>query len=116
MPTGCFSSANLHQEEFIRSRDKEIDAWQFSNGYNDWAEGLMRILLLLNGLRERYVGDADTARQRMWNAYCTPGTDLEVGYLPSIQENGSGAKVYEFGTKDALTLGLLYPDRCAFLT
>jgi Asp/Glu/hydantoin racemase len=72
----------------------------------------MRILLLLNGPRERYVGGADTARQVTWGAYCSPGTELTVGYLPSRGENG-GAKVYEFGSKEALTLGPLYPDRCA---
>lgn len=72
----------------------------------------MRILLLLNGPRERYVGGADTARQVTWGAYCAPGTELTIGYLPSQGENG-GAKVYEFGSKEALTLGPLYPDRCA---
>jgi hypothetical protein len=42
----------------------------------------MRILLLLNGPRERYVGGADTARQVTWGAYCSPGTELTIGYLP----------------------------------
>ena len=70
-------------------------------------------MLLLNGPRERYVGGADTARRIKWREYCSPATELEVGYLPSAQENGGGAKVYAFGTKDALTLGPLYPDRCA---
>jgi Asp/Glu/hydantoin racemase len=72
----------------------------------------MRILLLLNGPRERYVGGADTARQVTWGAYCSPGTELTIGYLPSRGETG-GAQVYEFGSKAALTLGPLYPDRCA---
>ena len=72
----------------------------------------MRILLLLNGPRERYVGGADTARRIKWSEYCSPATELEIGYLPSAEENGDGAKVYAFGTKDALTLGPLYPDRC----
>jgi len=70
-------------------------------------------LLLLNGPRERYVVGADTARRIKWSEYCSPATELEIGYLPSAQENGGGAKVYAFGTKDALTLGPLYPDRCA---
>jgi hypothetical protein len=69
----------------------------------------MRILLLLNGPRERYVGGADTARQIAWGAYCSPGTELTIGYLPSRGENG-GAKVYEFGSKEALTLGPLGRD------
>lgn len=73
----------------------------------------MRILLLLNGPRERYVGGADTARQEKWRQYCSPGTQLEVGYLPGAEESGDGSKVYAFGTKDALSLGALYPDRCA---
>ena len=76
------------------------------------ARVLMRILLLLNGPRERYLGGADTARQVTWGAYCSPGTELSIGYLPSQSESG-GAKVYEFGSKEALTLGPLYPDRCA---
>ena len=72
----------------------------------------MRLLLLLNGPRERYVGGADTARRIKWREYCSPATELEIGYLPSAQENGGGAKVYPFGTREALTLGPLYPDRC----
>jgi Asp/Glu/hydantoin racemase len=71
----------------------------------------MRLLLLLNGPRERYVGGADTARKIKWSEYCLPGTELEIGYLPSTQEGG--AKVYAFGTREALSLGRLYPDRCA---
>jgi Asp/Glu/hydantoin racemase len=71
----------------------------------------MRLLLLLNGPRERYVGGADTARKIKWSEYCSPETELEIGYLPSTQEGG--AKVYAFGTKEALSLGPLYPDRCA---
>lgn len=73
----------------------------------------MRILLLLNGPKERYVGGADTARQLTWGKYCSPGTRLEVGYLPSPEESGGRSKVYAFGTREALTLGPLYPDRCA---
>jgi Asp/Glu/hydantoin racemase len=76
-------------------------------------EGLMRVLLLLNGPRERYVGGADSARQLKWRDYCSPVTQLEIGYLPSIGEGRGGANVYAFGTRDALTLGPLYPDRCA---
>jgi hypothetical protein len=70
-------------------------------------EGLMRVLLLLNGPRERYVGGADTARQIKWREYCSPDTELEIGYLPSVVEGRSGAKVYAFGTRDALSLGPL---------
>lgn len=73
----------------------------------------MRILLLLNGPRERYVGGADTARQVKWREYCSPGTELAIGYLPSTEESGGVSKVYGFGTKEALSLGPLYPDRCA---
>jgi Asp/Glu/hydantoin racemase len=73
----------------------------------------MRVLLLLNGPRERYVGGADTARQIKWREYCSPATELEIGYLPSVVEGSAGAKVYAFGTKEALSLGPLYPDRCA---
>ena len=73
----------------------------------------MRVLLLLNGPRERYVGGADTARQIKWREYCLPTTELEIGYLPSVDEAGGGAEVYAFGTRDALTLGPLYPERCA---
>jgi Asp/Glu/hydantoin racemase len=73
----------------------------------------VRVLLLLNGPRERYVGGADTARQITWREYCSPGTELEIGYLPSAEEGRGGAKVYAFGTRDALSLGPLYPDRCA---
>ncbi|HWO43554.1 MAG TPA: aspartate/glutamate racemase family protein [Candidatus Eisenbacteria bacterium] len=73
----------------------------------------MRLLLLLNGPRERYIGGADTARKIKWSEYCATGTELEIGYLPSAQESGAGARVYAFGTKEALGLGPLYPDRCA---
>jgi allantoin racemase len=76
-------------------------------------EGFMRVLLLLNGPRERYVGGADTARQIKWRDYCSPATELEIGYLPSVGEGRGGATVYGFGTREALTLGPLYPDRCA---
>jgi hypothetical protein len=72
----------------------------------------MRVLLLLNGPRERYVGGADTARRMKWREYCSPTTELEIGYLPSAQQDGGGATVYAFGTREALTLGPLYPDRC----
>src|SRR5690348_6350752 len=73
----------------------------------------MRILLLLNGPRERYIGGADTARQQIWSQYCSPGTQLEIGYLPSANESGGVPGVYAFGSKDALSLGGFYPDRCA---
>jgi hypothetical protein len=54
-------------------------------------EGFMRVLLLLNGPREHYVGGADIARQIKWREYCSPTTDLEIGYLPSAEESGGGA-------------------------
>jgi Asp/Glu/hydantoin racemase len=73
----------------------------------------MRILLLLNGPRERYVDGADTARQLKWRGYCSPGTEMEIGYLPSAEESGGVSRVYAFGSKEALSLGPLYPDRCA---
>ena len=38
----------------------------------------MRILLLLNGPRERYVVGADTARRIKWREYCSPATELEM--------------------------------------
>jgi Asp/Glu/hydantoin racemase len=73
----------------------------------------MRLLLLLNGPRERYVGGADTARRIKWREYCSTATELEIGYLPSAEETAGAARVYAFGTKGALSLGPLYPDRCA---
>jgi len=39
----------------------------------------MRILLLLNGPRERYVGGADTARQIKWREYCSRATAERCG-------------------------------------
>jgi len=39
----------------------------------------MRILLLLNGPRERYVGGADTARQMKWREYCSRATAERCG-------------------------------------
>ncbi len=51
----------------------------------------MRVLLLLNGPRERYVGGADTARQIKWREYCSPATELEIGYLPSVIEGSAAA-------------------------
>src|SRR5207237_5166499 len=72
----------------------------------------VRILLLLNGSRERYAGGADVARQRAWNAYCSPGTHLEVGYLPGASETGGLSRAYAFGAGNAMTLAPLYPGRC----
>jgi hypothetical protein len=46
----------------------------------------MRVLLLLNGPRERYVGGADSARELKRRDYCLPVTQLEIGYLPSMGE------------------------------
>jgi allantoin racemase len=38
---------------------------------------------------------------------------LEIGYLPSSNESGGVPGVYTFGSKEALSLGAFYPDRCA---
>ena len=66
----------------------------------------MRLLLVMNGSRARYAGGADQARYETWLPYCGPGTKLEVGYLPDVQER------YEFGTAQAATKhSVLYPDR-----
>ena len=73
----------------------------------------MRILLLMNGSRERYAGGADEARYRRWLEYCSPETELSLGHLPSEKESGGISKSYEFGTGNAVKLGALYPDRCA---
>jgi allantoin racemase len=74
----------------------------------------MRIQLILNGSRERYKGGADQARLRVWSAYCTPGTDLELGYLPGERETGGISKEYAFGQGDAVrNHALLYPQACA---
>ena len=64
--------------------------------YYKWRtlEELMRVLLLLNGPRERYIGGADTARRIKWREYCSPATELEIGYLPSVVEGSAGAKVH----------------------
>ena len=72
----------------------------------------MRMLLLLNGSRERYAGGAGEARYRKWLEYCSPGTELSIGYLPSEQESGGISKTYRFGSGDAMKLSALYPDRC----
>lgn len=72
----------------------------------------MRLLLLLNGSRERYAGGADEARRRKWLEYCSPGTELSIGYLPSESESGGVSKSYAFGSGNALKLASLYPDRC----
>jgi allantoin racemase len=67
----------------------------------------MRVLLLLNGSRSRYAGGAGEARLRVWRGYATPGTELEVGYLPDE------ATIYPFGAGHALSHANLYPERCA---
>ncbi len=72
----------------------------------------MRLLLIMNGSRERYAGGADEARRRRWLEYCSPGTRLEIGYLPSEAESGGVSKSFAFGTGEAATLAALYPDRC----
>lgn len=74
----------------------------------------MRLLLIMNGSRERYAGGADEARYRRWLGYCSPGTRLEIGYLPGEAESGGLSKTYAFGSGEAIVnLALLYPDRCA---
>jgi allantoin racemase len=72
----------------------------------------VRLLLLLNGSRERYAGGADEARRRAWIGYCSEGTDLEVGYLPGEAESGGLSRAYAFGLGNALALAPLYPERC----
>jgi allantoin racemase len=67
----------------------------------------MRLLLVLNGSRARYAGGAGEARQRVWREYVSPGTELEIGYLPDE------ATILPFGAGGALTHANLYPDRCA---
>jgi Asp/Glu/hydantoin racemase len=73
----------------------------------------VHILLLLNGSRERYAGGADKARERAWAGYCSPGTSLDIGYLPSEAESGGLSRAYAFGEGNAMTLAPLYPERCA---
>ena len=74
----------------------------------------MRIQLILNGSRERYAGGADTARLDVWSTYCSPGTHLELGYLPGEQESGGISREYAFGQGDAVrNHALLYPEACA---
>jgi allantoin racemase len=74
----------------------------------------MRIQLILNGSRERYAGGADTARLEVWSTYCSPGTHLELGYLPGEQESGGISREYAFGQGDAVrNHALLYPEACA---
>ncbi len=72
-----------------------------------------RVLLILNGSRERYAGGADEARYRVWSRYCAPGTTLEIGYLPSESESGGVSRTYRFGSGEAFAMSVLYPDRCA---
>jgi allantoin racemase len=72
----------------------------------------MRLLLLLNGSRERYAGGADEARRRRWLEYCSPSTKLSIGYLPSEEDSGGVSKSYAFGSGNALKLAPLYPERC----
>jgi Asp/Glu/hydantoin racemase len=72
----------------------------------------MRILLVLNGPRERYTGGSAEARLEVWSRYLSPGTDLEIGYLAG-EKDGGRAGTYEFGTSEApLKHAELYPDRC----
>jgi allantoin racemase len=72
----------------------------------------MRVLLVLNGPRERYSFGAAEARLRVWSRYCAPGTELEIGFLPG-QDEGGEAKAYEFGAAQAAVKhAVLYPQRC----
>ncbi|MEU4481127.1 aspartate/glutamate racemase family protein [Micromonospora sp. NPDC023966] len=74
----------------------------------------MRVLLIMNGSRARYAGGADEARLRVWQPYCAPGTQLEIGYLPDEDSSGGVARNYEFGAADAaIKQAVLYPERCA---
>jgi allantoin racemase len=73
----------------------------------------VRLLLLLNGSRERYSGGADEARHEAWARYCSPGTRLEIGYLPGEAESGGLSRAYAFGQGNAMTMAPLYPARCA---
>lgn len=73
----------------------------------------MRIRLILNGSRERYAGGADEARLAVWSTYCSPGTHLELGYLPGEKESGGISRAYEFGQGDAVrNHAQLYPQAC----
>jgi len=72
----------------------------------------MKVLLVLNGPRERYSGGAAEARLRVWSGYLSPGTELEIGFLAGEKEGG-GAKSYEFGAAQAAVKhAVLYPQRC----
>ena len=74
----------------------------------------MRIQLILNGSRERYAGGADAARLDVWSAYCSPGTHLELGYLPGEQDSGGISRTYAFGRGEAVrNHASLYPEACA---
>lgn len=72
----------------------------------------MRLLLLLNGPKDRYVSGADDARAKVWGAHCSPGTELTVGYLPNAREDGQLTKIYPFMLGEAHALSDLYPSRC----
>lgn len=73
----------------------------------------MRIRLILNGSRERYAGGADQARFEVWSQYCAPGTDLELGYLPSEDSSGGISRNYAFGQGEAVrNHAQLYPEAC----
>lgn len=73
----------------------------------------MRVLLVLNGSRTRYAGGADVARYRAWVPYCSPGTTLEVGYLPEDTDAAGSVTTLDFGVGQAVRdHALLYPLRC----
>lgn len=73
----------------------------------------MRIQLILNGSRERYAGGADQARLAVWSTYCSPGTQVEIGYLPGEEESGGVSREYAFGQGEAVrNHAVLYPEAC----
>jgi Asp/Glu/hydantoin racemase len=73
----------------------------------------MRIQLILNGSRERYAGGADQGRLKVWSTYCSPGTQIDLGYLPGERETQGLSRNYAFGQGEAVrNHALLYPDAC----
>jgi len=74
----------------------------------------MKLLLILNGSRERYQGGADQARLEVWSRYVSPRTELEIGYLPGEEESGGISREYAFGQGQAVRHhAQLYPERVA---
>lgn len=74
----------------------------------------MKLLLILNGSRERYQGGADQARLDVWSRYVSAGTELEIGYLPGEAESGGISREYAFGQGQAVRHhAQLFPERVA---